>query len=164
MRLILVRHAIAVPRGTAGLEDGERPLTSRGERRFRLAAAGLARLTPSPDVLLSSPLKRAWQTALIASETWGGPAPLETPALAGGRFDEIEEALAEFPDAACAALVGHEPHMSRLLARLLGNGRGESLGFKKGGAALLDLAGSLSDGGSLVWFLPPRVLRALAGA
>ena len=44
MRLIIIRHAIAVPRGTPDIPDDERPLTRRGERRFIDAARGLARL------------------------------------------------------------------------------------------------------------------------
>ncbi len=162
MRLLIVRHAIAVPRGTAGIADRDRPLTPRGEERFRLAAAGLARVTPPPDLLLSSPWKRAWQTALLASEAWGGPEPREAPALAGGSFEELGEVLEEVRSAAMVAVVGHEPHLSDLLARLLGTGTGESLTFKKGGAALVELAGSLREGGSLLWYLQPRILRKLA--
>lgn len=162
MRLLIIRHAIAVPRGTAGIADRDRPLTPRGEKRFRLAAVGLARVAPPPDLLLSSPWKRAWQTALLASEGWGEPGAQELPALAGGSFEELGEALEEFRSAATVALVGHEPQLSDLLARLLGTGTGESLTFKKGGAALVELSGSLCEGGSLIWYLPPRILRMLA--
>src|SRR5262245_21183379 len=66
MRLLIIRHAIAVPRGTADIPDDERPLTKRGRRRFRTAAAGLARVVKRPDFVLSSPLPRARETAEIA--------------------------------------------------------------------------------------------------
>jgi phosphohistidine phosphatase SixA len=55
----MIRHAIAVPRGTPDIPDDERPLTKRGRRRFRSAARGLACLVKRPDFLLSSPLPRA---------------------------------------------------------------------------------------------------------
>jgi phosphohistidine phosphatase len=61
------------------------------------------------------------------------------------------------------AIVGHEPTLSALLARLLGAAHGERLAFKKGGAALVDLPDGPTGLGVLLWFLKPKVLRALAG-
>jgi phosphohistidine phosphatase len=52
MKLLLIRHATAVPRGTPGVPDDERPLTPDGKAKFRMAARGLARVTRRPDVLL----------------------------------------------------------------------------------------------------------------
>jgi phosphohistidine phosphatase len=86
----------------------------------------------------------------------------EEAALAGGSYNEIATALGRFPAEATVAVVGHEPDLSALLGRLLGSSHGERLTFKKGGAALVDVPGPLSDGGTLVWYLPPRLLRRLA--
>src|SRR5688572_32669777 len=86
MQVIIIRHAIAVPRGTPDIPDDERPLTRRGERRFIDAARGLARLEKRPDVLLTSPLPRAKQTADIAAGAWGKLKPKKTDVLAGGSF------------------------------------------------------------------------------
>jgi phosphohistidine phosphatase len=66
-------------------------------------------------------------------------------------------------DQELVALFGHEPDVSTVVARLLGTSASERLTFKKGGAALLDVPGKMADGGALVWYLPPRVLRAVAG-
>lgn len=162
MRLLIIRHATAVPRGSPDMPDEERPLTRRGERRFRRAAEGLARLMKRPDTLLSSPLPRARSTAEIAAEAWGKVEVEEEPALAGGSYDEVVTALGRFPAESTVAIVGHEPDLSALLAGLLGASRGERLTFKKGGAALLDVPGSIAEGGTLVWYLPPRILRRLA--
>lgn len=161
MRLLIIRHATAVPRGTPDMPDEERPLTKRGERRFRLAAEGLARLMKRPDTLLSSPLPRAHRTAEIAAKAWGKIEVEEEAALAGGSYDEIATALGRFPAESTVAIVGHEPDLSTLLARLLGSSKADRLTFKKGGAALVDVAGRLSEGGTLVWFMPPRLLRRL---
>jgi phosphohistidine phosphatase SixA len=60
-------------------------------------------------------------------------------------------------------VVGHEPHLSALLARLLGTPDDERVEFKKGGVAVVDVPGRLADGGQLRMYLPPKVLRALAG-
>jgi len=162
MRLILIRHAIAVPHGAPDFLEEERPLTTRGEKRFRAAAAGLARIVKRPDAVLTSPLLRAKQTAEIAARAWGRLTPIDVAALATGDIEALAGLLREHPPTGRLALVGHEPHMSALLARLIGAGRSERLTFRKGGAALVDLAGSLEDGGSLLWYLPPRVLRRLA--
>ena len=60
------------------------------------------------------------------------------------------------------AIVGHEPMLSQVLARLLGSGRAERFAFKKGGAALIELPGEGRSAGRLVWFLRPWILRDLA--
>jgi phosphohistidine phosphatase len=161
MRLLIVRHAIAVPRGTPGIKDADRALTPRGRRRFRSAAAGLARALPRPHVILTSPWKRARQTAVILGRAWGRLEPLDTPALAGGNLDALDRALSAYPGGAAVALVGHEPWLSELLARLLGSGAPAPLEFKKGGVAVVDVPGALAEGGRLVAYLPPRLMRRL---
>jgi len=161
MDLLIVRHAIAVERGTGGYEDDDRPLTEEGEARFQKAARGLARILPAPDALLTSPLIRAHRTAEIAAEAWGGRPLTVTPVLAGGAFAEMAVLLTQFRERELVALFGHEPDVSELLARILGTSHAGRLEFKKGGAALVRLGGRLEGGGTLLWFLPPRVLREL---
>ena len=160
MQLLIIRHATAVPRGTPDIPDGERPLTGKGTRRFRQAARGLARIVKRPDAILTSPLVRARETADIAAKAWGRSKPVNTPALAGGNFQELAAVLAPYGDST-VALVGHEPDLSELLARLIGTPRAERLTFRKGGAALVEVPGTLEDGGALIWYLTPRVLRSL---
>lgn len=161
MRLLIVRHAIALPHGTPGVPDHERPLTPEGELKFREAAKGLARILDRPDALLTSPWLRARQTAAIAAAAWGGIEPRDEPALASGSFEAQAEVLDRYPEKATVAVFGHEPWVSELLARILGTRADERLGFKKGGAALVELDGSLAEGGTLVWYLPPKLLRKL---
>jgi phosphohistidine phosphatase len=162
MQLLIVRHGIAVERGTPGLPDDERPLTSAGEKRFRRAARGLARIAKRPDALLTSPLIRARRTAEIAASEWGKIVPEPLEALASGDLDALAVALGGYGAEVTVALFGHEPHLSSLLSRLLGSKTPERLEFRKGGAALVELSGALADGGRLVWYLPPRILRRLA--
>lgn len=157
MRLYLIRHASAVPSGTPGIPDDERPLTPRGEKKWKRAARGLARLLKRPDALLSSPLPRAWRTAEIAASAWGVEAN-PADALAHGSFEEWETLLADYGPETRVALVGHEPHLSGLLARLVG-GDAARMPFKKGGVAVVDVTGPLSGGGALVAVLPPGLLR-----
>jgi phosphohistidine phosphatase len=163
MRVLVIRHAIAAPREAPGVADGDRRLTSRGKKRFRKAARGLARIVGRPDVLLTSPLARAVETAEIAAEAWGKIDPIPEPLLADGEPEAVLASLASRDTDAVVALVGHEPHVSALLGHLTG-GRGESLPFKKGGAALVELPdGGGAGSGRLIWFLPGRLLRQLGG-
>ncbi len=161
MKLLVVRHGIAQPHDTPDVADEERRLTPRGKKRFRKAARGLARIVPRPDVLLTSPLARALETAEITAEAWGGIKPTPEPLLASGKAEALLSTLGPHGDEAVIALVGHEPHVSSLVAHLVG-GSGERLPFKKGGAALLQVDGSAPGSGRLIWFLPPRLLRQLA--
>lgn len=162
MRLLIVRHAVAVPRGTPGIPDPDRPLTPEGEKKFKKAARGLARLLDRPDEILSSPWRRALRTAEMAAEAWGKLAPKQTEALAGGSFEDLAAVLESYPPNARVAVVGHEPGLSALLARLLGTPEDERLEFKKGGVAVVEVKGPLADGGRLLLYLSPKVLRALA--
>lgn len=164
MRLLVVRHAIAVPAGTPDIPDDERPLTRRGRKRFKKAARGLARIVRTPDVVLASPLPRARETADIAARAWGDVEVTEDPRLARGRSDEVLASIPEWGKDDLVALFGHEPRVSALLAHVIG-GEGERLPFKKGGAALVELDGDTGAvRGRLIWFLPPRLLRRLGGA
>ncbi len=162
MRLIVVRHAIAVPRGTPGIPDEKRPLTPEGEQRCKEAAAGIARVFERPDALLTSPWLRATQTAAILARAWRDIEPTETAALAGRPFAEQAAVLDRYPRKAAVAIVGHEPHLSSLLARLIGARHGERLEMKKGGIAVVDVPDRLAEGGTLLVFVTPKLLRTLA--
>jgi len=86
------------------------------------------------------------------------------PALARESVDGIVGALKTYPLCATVAVVGHEPALSALTARLLGVGKQDGLGFEKGGAALMDLPDGPAAGGRLMWFLGPRILRILGAS
>jgi phosphohistidine phosphatase len=164
MQLLIVRHAPATPRGQDSIPDAARPLTPRGEARFRESARGIARLLPSADVVLSSPLLRARQTAEIAAEAWQGVRVSLETALAAGDLSTLLPLLARHAKRDVVALFGHEPQLSLLLAHLLGCDFPEAVAFRKGGAALVEVADPTVRGAAqLLWLLPPRILRRLGG-
>jgi phosphohistidine phosphatase len=155
MRVLVIRHAQAVPQGTRDLRDADRPLTADGERRFRATALALARIVPKPDVLLTSPLLRAHQTARLLAAAWTDIEPTLEPALASGSVDAILGALEQHARGATVVLVGHEPTVSALLGELLGVISSEAIVFEPGAAALLEVSSLGRHSGRLVWFLPP---------
>lgn len=161
MRLLLIRHGIAAPRGGEFRSDNDRPLTPQGEKRFRQVATALGHLVPRPRAVLTSPLLRARQTAELAAGAWGGASVQVVPALATGEERGIRRALAARADEDTVVLVGHEEWMSRFTARLLGSAAGQRFRYRKGGVALVEVDRARPDRGRLLWFIPPRVLRKL---
>ena len=151
MKLLLIRHAIAVEREAFEGDDGKRPLTREGIGRMRRAARGLARLVPAIDVLASSPLERASHTARIVGGVYGIPSVVETatlaPDAAPAKFLDWLKRL-QAGDEALIACVGHEPDLGRLATWLLSGGPRGFLPMKKGGAALLDFSGTPKAGGA----------------
>lgn len=160
--MYLVRHAVAAERGDAYPDDTQRPLTPRGAARFQKAVEGLATLEPRIERVLSSPLVRARQTADILAEFLPSkPKVAEIQALApGASFDSLKRALAACGPSTGIALVGHEPGIGEIAARLLG--ARSPIPFKKGAVCLIEVDTlPLVGPGTLRWFLPPRVLRAM---
>ncbi len=166
MHVYLVRHAIAYAADSAAWpDDRERPLTADGEKKFRRASRGLRELVPSVDVVLSSPLVRAWQTAEILRSHAGWPAPLRFDPLEPGRPPaEVADALQPHAGLQSLALVGHEPSLHELASYLLsGEPSSVRLTMKKGGVARLAFPDSLrAAAAELDWLLAPGLLRALA--
>lgn len=160
--LYLVRHAIAAERGDEWPDDTKRPLTVRGIGRFKEIVHGLQRLEVGIDEIFTSPLVRAKQTAdLLASGLGGKPVVKILDALAPGNMPAATMSqLARAGRRTRIALVGHEPGLGELAAHLIGAQR--ALEFRKGGVARIDVGGLTSRrAGSLIWFLPPKVLRDL---
>src|SRR5262245_47820840 len=151
--LYIVRHAIAAERGEKWPDDVKRPLTNQGAARMRTAADGLAALGITVDVVITSPLVRAEQTAEILVKCLGGEAKLlTTPALApGGSPAAVAEAVGTLAKGRSLAIVGHEPGLGELAAWLVG--ARQPLPFKKGGVCRIDVADwpATAKSGTLIW-------------
>jgi len=162
----ILRHGIAVERGVPGIaEDAKRPLTPEGKQKMRQIAEGLNRLGLELDWIVTSPLVRAVETAEIVAESLGHSVPMDfAEALRpGGSPEALITFLAKHPNRKRVMVVGHEPDLGEMAARLLGAGRHANLGFKKGGCCLITFNEfPPKSPGQLVWWLTPRVLRKLA--
>ena len=167
LELYLVRHAVAALRGPDYPDDAQRPLTPEGAERWRRSVSGLREFGLGLDVVLASPLVRAHETAeILVAGLKPKPKLVTSEALAPGRkpsvvLAEIAKYAANPRAASRLALVGHEPDLGELAARLLG-AKG-ALEFKKGAVCRIDIDRAMPAGpGTLLWLLPPRVLRGLA--
>ena len=164
IELYLVRHAIAAERGPKYPDDTLRPLTPGGSKKFAASIPGLVEMDVVIDFVLTSPLVRARETAqILAAGLKPKPALVEVEALApGGRHQAIVEAIKTHAKRhRRLALVGHEPDLGELAAKLLA-ARG-LVEFKKGAVCLIEVDGATPGGpGTLRWMLTPKALRALA--
>jgi phosphohistidine phosphatase len=167
MNLYILRHAPAVERGNPGYEDDRRPLTPEGERRMRKSAAGMKTLGLSFDLILASPLTRAMQTAEIVAAAYDARDRLRTlPALAStaNPRETIREIEKNFSSLENLLLVGHEPHLGRLISLLTTGGPRLSLNLKKGAMCKLRTE-RLSNGrcATLRWLITPKQLTSGRG-
>jgi phosphohistidine phosphatase len=166
VRLILIRHAIAEDReafAESGAPDAERPLTPRGRRRMARNARGLRALVPTLELIATSPLRRARETAEIVAEAYGGVTVVEAAMLApGGSRDACRRWLERHRTDGAIAAIGHEPHLGHTLSWLVTGDSTPIVTFKKGGACCVDLPDQLVAGTArMCWFLTPRVMRRL---
>jgi phosphohistidine phosphatase len=162
LELYLIRHGIAAERGDEYPDDSKRPLTSAGMSKLREVAKGLNELDVSFNVIISSPLVRTRQTAeIVAGTLKEKPQVVTSDALApAGTPAGVVQELARHAKHARIALVGHEPNLGELAARLIG--AKSAIEFKKGAICRIDFEVLPPKGmGQLRWFPPPRVLRKL---
>jgi phosphohistidine phosphatase len=158
MHLFVIRHAVAEDVGP-GIDDPARELTEAGKAKLRRAVRGLRALEIRFERILTSPWKRAMQTARQLEAIAAGP-PVATDLLTQPPRAELLALLAEGSET--TAVVGHEPWLGELTAWLaFGDTRhGEAIIIKKCG--VLWLEGTAVPGGmQLRAVLPPRLLRAI---
>lgn len=162
LELYLIRHGIAADRGSEYPDDSKRPLTSDGIARLRKEAKALAELDVDVDQIISSPLVRTKQTAdIIAQALPSKPNVATSDSLApAGTPSAVFQDLAKYSRKGRIALVGHEPNLGELAARLIGSRT--PLEFKKGAVCRIDFEVFPPKGtGSLRWFVPPKLLRKI---
>jgi phosphohistidine phosphatase len=167
MDLYLLRHAIAVERGTPGFEvDRLRTLTPAGAQKMRQIAQGMRKLDLSFDLILTSPYLRAHQTAAIVADTFHMTDKLATALNLEPDGDPralIAELNSDYRACRRVLLVGHEPCLSELIAMLTTGGTGLTVIMKKGGLCQLTLdALCYGQCAILEWVLTPRQLILMA--
>jgi phosphohistidine phosphatase len=165
MKLCFLRHGIAIERGTPGMRDDERPLTEEGCDKTRQVAAALETLRVKFDLILSSPNRRARQTAEIVAAVLDAKKVvrfsdhLAPGGSLQGLVNELNRENAGHQD---VLLVGHEPDFSQHIAVLTSGKPALQLEMKKAGLCRLEVA-SLRAGrcATLEWLLPPKLLIRL---
>ena len=164
MMLYILRHATAEEAASSG-DDGARKLTERSREKMRGAAAGLRAMGLKFDVILTSPLARAAETAeLVAAAYENTPPPQVLPELATGvAATDAIAALRSFARHDNVMIVGHEPQLSSIASILLTGAMDVAhLKLKTGGCIAIDLPTRFErGGGELRWMLTHRQLRTM---
>ena len=171
MRLLLMRHGIAAPIGGKIRTDAERPLTEEGQEKTEQVAQGLVAMGEKFDLIATSPLLRALETAEIVQKVYaasGAKPRFETwSELEHSHLTELQTRLSDVENLNTFLLVGHEPGFSRLTAQLLtGSPTGLMMDFKKAGVCALEIAPfSASDAprATLLWYAISKQLRLMKG-
>ena len=166
MNLYIVRHAIAVQRGTPGYDDdSQRPLTDDGRKKMKKIVKGIHQLDVDFDVILSSPYVRARDTAKILANEFEmkNKIAFSDNLIPPGNFENLISEIHEKYDVNNLALVGHEPMLSSLISWLTTGNTDMRIALKKGGVACL-LADNLYQDGraTLEWLLTPALMVELS--
>jgi phosphohistidine phosphatase len=163
MNLYLMRHANAgIPRGNP-LLDAKRALIKEGKEQCVLMARVLSALKVQVDAVVSSPLKRAMQTAQFVATELGYDAKVEvSTALAmDADYGDFQQLLAKYADREGVLMVGHNPNLFQFLGRLITGNGGASIRMRKGSVARIDFD---SHPPRLHWLIDPRMARAIYGS
>jgi phosphohistidine phosphatase len=162
--LYVLRHGEAGKRLAAGSKDSERALTVAGAKEVEEIAGAIAKLGIKPDLVATSPLARAHQTAAIVAkklkiknklQDWDELKP------EGSRI-KLYERLAKFKPEASVMVVGHEPYVSSLVSDLAFDGQKGRVVMKKAGLARVGVTSLRpKPKGELRWLLTPKIMKRM---
>ncbi len=161
MEIYLLRHGEAQSSDAPGINsDTERALTPNGKKELLKIISGLKKVVDLPDLILTSPLVRARETAEIVRSVFDLPQE---------RIEERSDLGAQPPPSAIIEIarktdnkrvfvVGHEPDLSHCVAWIAAARVGDGAVMKKGGIARIDIDEKKSG---VIWLLPPKITKAL---
>ena len=163
MLVYFLRHASAGVSKNDPLKDEKRPLGREGVEQCGYVGRALTVLETHVDAIISSPLKRATQTAaLIANElAYEGKIDLDPALRPEATLPQFRDLLTKYGNQEAIMVVGHNPNLSEFLGRLIGRGSRTGIDLKKAGVARVEV---YHHRGVLNWCLTPRVVRTLTEA
>src|SRR5579859_1237634 len=161
MNLYLMRHANAGLSRVNPLLDSKRGLIKEGKEQCVLMARLLSALDVQIEVIVSSPLKRALQTAQFVGTELGFDGKVEISKALGpeGTFAQFQLLLAKYGNRDAVLAVGHNPNLFQFLGQLItGNVDGASIRMRKASIARVDLD---KHPARLQWLIDPRAVRSI---
>lgn len=167
MRLLMIRHGTSISResfAATAQNDDKRPLTDKGIAEMERIAVGLGGLVKRVDLIAPSPLTRAKQTARIVAKAYGMTVGDAVDALRPeSPLDAFVGWAARHSSNRVIGIVGHDPHLSRLVTWLMTGSDEERVVLKKGGACLLTFDGEPGRAaGTLEWLMTPKQILGAA--
>ncbi len=164
MIVYFLRHANAGERLASPKKDEKRGLDKEGIEQCGYVGRALAALDAQVDAVISSPLKRATQTASLVGNEMGfeGKLQIEPALRPQGTFAEFRKLLDKYAKLEAMMVVGHNPNLSEFLGRVVSpSGCEAAMELRKGAVAKVELRRS---SGSLSWCLTPKIVRSLYAA
>jgi phosphohistidine phosphatase len=163
MIIYFLRHASAGQHKQNPTQDEKRPLDPDGIEQCRDMGRTLAAMNVDVDLVISSPLKRATQTAsLVANELgYEGKVQLDAALRHDASFEAFRRLLEKHAKLDAVMMVGHNPTLSEFLSLLISDGASdEAVDLKKGAIAKIDLPG-VNKRGTLAWCITPKIVRSI---
>lgn len=164
MIIYFLRHASAGEHFVNPKKDEKRALDKEGIEQCGYVGRALAAFDVQVDVIISSPLKRATQTASLVGNEMGyeGKLQIEAALRPQGSFADFRKMLEKYARQESIMVVGHNPNLSQFLGTVISeSGCEASIDLKKGAVARVDMRRS---SGTLQWCLTPKALRILYAA
>jgi len=164
MIIYFLRHASAGEHLTNPKKDEKRALDKEGIEQCGYVGRALAALEAQVDVMVSSPLKRATQTASLVGNEMGyeGKLQIETGLRPEATFSDFRKLVEKYARQEAIMVVGHNPNLSQFLGAIISDSGCEaSVELKKGAVAKVEMRRST---GTLQWCLTPKLVRALYAA
>ena len=160
MNLYLMRHANAGLRRDNPALDAKRALIKEGKDQCMLMARVLSAFKVQIDVIVSSPLKRAMQTAQFVGTELGYDGKVEvSPALGlNADYAAFQQMLAKYANREGVLIVGHNPNLFQFLGRMITGNGGAAIRMRKGSIARVDMD---RHPPLLRWLIDPRMARSI---
>lgn len=166
MNIFILRHGEAGTRVSVASKDFERPLTETGRNDVEKIAGSLLQLRVGFDKIVTSPLKRAKESAEILAKVYEKQSPkleIWEELRPEGSKSELLLRLSKQKQDSDVLLVGHEPYLSSLIGEIISGNSSARILVKKGGVAKVQIVSfSPKVTGELRWLLTPRHLKKLA--
>lgn len=165
MDLLFLRHGLAGEHGDPRYpDDSLRLLTGEGRKKLAEAAKAMQKLKLELDLIITSPYKRASQTAEIVASTYRkAKFKISDELIPSGKPRQLIRQLQELSDDSSVMLVGHEPYLSELISVLISGDADSCLKMKKGGLCKLEV-GDIKYGqcATLEWLLTPAQMETIS--
>jgi phosphohistidine phosphatase len=161
MLLYFLRHASAGKSTMNPKKDERRPLDEEGMLQARYVGRLLTNLDVQVDQIISSPLKRALQTAtLVANElAFEAAVQIDDALRPEAEFDQFQTMLSRYKKYDAVMVVGHNPSLTEFLSKSVSGASGSTqVDFRKGAVARVEMNGRT---GTLDWLVTPKIARTL---
>jgi phosphohistidine phosphatase len=168
LQVFIVRHAIAEDREdykkrSGGKSDSLRPLTKEGRRQFKKMARAVSEIAGDVDLIVSSPLTRALDTATMLKKRFPEAQEITIDELKPGKSSVNLLNWLRHVRSSRVILVGHEPSLGEHLTFFLTGRSRSALELKKGGFCVVEFADRIEKGAAkLVCCIQPSQLRKLS--